>query len=400
MFIEIKDSAGSREFEELLSRVQGGEKLKTCIQCGSCSATCPGTGKNLYTHREFWRLIQLGDAQRASESQNFWNCTNCELCEKRCPRGVPLGKIIMALREDYTTKKGAPANMAAVAGQLSKQRNISGDPAENRLLWCKNMGGEKQGVLDAMIKEKANVLYYTGCVSSLFPQAYSIPQAMSLLLIKSGVNFSFLGSEEWCCGYPLLGAGYGEEVLREYAKHLLEIVQKKSAKTLLLSCPTCTYAIKHSHRKLVPELNNIEILHYTEYLPQLVREGKLNFNQRETVVTYHDPCDLGRKSGITEPPRDLIKLSGAKLVEMRFNRTEGKCCGGGGNLEMQNAELADEIAALRVSEALETGASALITTCQQCKRTLQGGARKLRARIKVYDLLEFLAEQLNEGDIK
>ncbi|HZX46780.1 MAG TPA: (Fe-S)-binding protein, partial [Clostridia bacterium] len=106
-------------------------------------------------------------------------------------------------------------------------------------------------------------------------------------------------------------------------------------------------------------------------------------------------CDLGRKSGIFEAPRELIEsLPGVKPVEMRFNREDSKCCGGGGNLEMLNPDLSLAIARKRVGEALETGAGYILTTCQQCKRTLQNAVRQERSRIKVYDILEFLADRI------
>jgi heterodisulfide reductase subunit D len=335
-----------------------------------------------------------------SEAQNYWNCTDCELCEKRCPRGIPLGKIIMKLREKYAFENGPPTNMGNVVKLLSENRNISGDPAKNRLLWFDNMGDKKQAVLEATQKDKAKVLYFTGCVSSLFPQAYKIPQSLSIILHQSGVDLGFIGSGEWCCGYPLYAAGLGEEAMLEYAEHTYEEIRKKGAETVVLSCPTCTYVFKHFYTKLVPSFKEIEVVHYTEYLPRLIKEGKLKFKEDEAKVTYHDPCDLGRKCCITEPPRELIKLSGAHLIEMRFNREESKCCGGGGNLEMQNPELSGDIAAMRVAEALETDAAYIVTTCQQCKRTLQGGARKLRAKIRVFDLAEFLSERLDGGQSK
>jgi heterodisulfide reductase subunit D len=131
-------------------------------------------------------------------------------------------------------------------------------------------------------------------------------------------------------------------------------------------------------------------------LPEIIKKGGIDFKTDEVIVTYHDPCDLGRKSGVIEAPRELIKmLPGVKLIEMRFNGKDSKCCGGGGNLEMINAELSLEIAQKRVAEAIDTNAQYLLTTCQQCKRTLQNAVRKARARIKVYDLLEFIAERIN-----
>lgn len=386
-----------KAFKALLSEVEGGEKLYTCIQCGSCSATCPGNAKNQFSHRQFWRLLQLGDVEKIFGSENEWNCTTCGLCESRCPRGIPLTKIILKLREAYASKKGTPNAQQKVADIMAEKHNISGDDPAARLLWYSNMSEGKDDVIKAMQKTKADVIYYTGCVSALFPQAYKIPQALSLLLIKAGVDFGFLGESEWCCGYPLLGGGKGEEALKDYAKHTYDEIVKRGAKTVVLSCPTCVYIFKEVYPGIVPEFKNLEILHYTEYLPRLINEGKLSFKKTEEKVTYHDPCDLGRKGDkLFDEPRALIALTGAKLVEMRFIKNESKCCGGGGNIEMQNAELSNEISAMRVKEAVDTGAEAVVTTCQQCKRTLQKGARQIRARIKVYDLLEFLAERLED----
>lgn len=135
-----------------------------------------------------------------------------------------------------------------------------------------------------------------------------------------------------------------------------------------------------------------EILHYSEYLGgNAAQNSRLKFKTDEVIVTYHDPCDLGRKMKVVDKPRELLKsLPGVKLVEMRFHSEEGKCCGGGGNLEMTDPELAARIAQKRVEEAMTTNAQYLLTCCQQCKRTLQNAVRKARARLKVNDLLEFV----------
>ncbi|PWM42878.1 MAG: hypothetical protein DBX47_07695 [Clostridiales bacterium] len=383
-----------KELDRIVREVEGGEKIYTCIQCGSCSATCPGNAENKYSHRQFWRLLQLGNFEEIFGSENEWNCTTCGLCEARCPRGIPLTKIILRLREAYSDKKGTPENQVRIADAMQK-RNINGDDQKNRLLWFSNMGEGKAETEAAMKKDKAEVVYYTGCVSALFPQAYKIPQSLSLMLVKAGVDFGFLGEGEWCCGYPLLGSGAGEEALKEYAEHTYEALQKMGAKTVVMSCPTCLYVFKEVYTKYVPGFNNIEILHYSQYLPRLISEGRLKFKQGEETVTYHDPCDLGRKGEkVFDEPRELISLTGAKICEMRFNKNESKCCGGGGNIEMQNGGLSESISVKRAKEAVDTGASAVVTTCQQCKRSLQKGARNIRARIKVYDLLEYLAERL------
>jgi len=380
--------------EEMLASVPDGAKLKTCIQCGSCSGSCPAAEGMEVTPRRLWRLVQLGMEKEVMEAQNFWQCATCALCEIRCPRGIPLSQIMTKLREYYTVKEGPLAAMGQIMSILDKARNITGDEAKNRLLWTGNLVMKPN---ESLVKDKASVVYFTGCVSSLFPQVYKIPQAMTQVLLKAGVDFTLLGEEEWCCGYPMLGAGQGEKALAEYANHNLKAIKQKGAKTVLISCPTCLYVFEKVYPKVLGGDLGVKVQHYSEYLVDLIKNGKIEFKTDEAAVTYHDPCDLGRKSHITEEPRELIQLlPGVKLIEMRFNRDQSKCCGGGGNLEMLNAGLSNEIAQKRVTEALETSAQYFLTTCQQCKRTLQNAARKMRARIKVYDLMEFIAERIEE----
>ncbi len=394
---QLKDNAFDFELlEEFLASVPEGSKLKTCIQCGSCSSSCPAAEDISSTRRQLWRMLQMGLIDEALSSELFWDCTTCSMCEIRCPRGIPLSKLVTKLRERYNAHEGPKDAMAQVASVLGKSKNITGDEPENRLLWTENIQGLSAELRKNLVKDKADVVYFTGCVSSLFPQSYKIPQSLTRILLETGVDFSLLGEDEWCCGYPQLAGGFGEDAVKEYALHNLELVKGKGANTVLISCPTCYHVWKYEYPELLGDQPDIDIKHYVEFLPEVIKAGSLEFKTDEVVVTYHDPCDLGRKSGIIEPPRELIKsLPGVKLVEMRFNSEDSKCCGGGGNLEMINADLSHEIAQKRVEEALETGAKYIITTCQQCKRTLQNAARRMRARIKVNDLLEFIDERIN-----
>ncbi|MDI6707331.1 MAG: (Fe-S)-binding protein [Bacillota bacterium] len=393
---QITDSSFDFDLlDRLLASVPDGAKLKTCIQCGSCSGSCPAAENVASTRRYLWRMLQMGMVEETISSKLFWDCTTCSMCEIRCPRGIPLGEIVFRLREEYNAQKGAISSIGQVTSVLDKAKNITGDAPGNRMLWTDNIPGISQFRRESLVKDRAKVVYFTGCVSSLFPQSYKIPQALTQILLKSGVDFSLLGEDEWCCGFPLLAGGSGGQAVKEYILHNLEAVRNKGADTLLISCPTCYHVWKHEYPKIMRSKLDIEIKHYVEFLPDIINLNKMEMNADEVVVTYHDPCDLGRKSGIVQPPRELIKaLSGVQLVEMRFSREDSKCCGGGGNLEMINPDLAFEIAQKRITEALETGAQYLLTACQQCKRTLQNAARRTRVRIKVYDILEFLAERI------
>jgi heterodisulfide reductase subunit D len=381
--------------DKFLADIPEGSKLKTCIQCGSCSSSCSAAENISSTRRYIWRMLQMGLIDEVISTELFWHCTICSMCEIRCPRGIPLTEIITGLRERYNANKGPMQSMKQVASILNESKNITGDEPKNRMLWMENIQGITQPQRESLVKDKAKVVYFVGCVSSLFPQSYKIPQTLTRILFQAGIDFSLLGEEEWCCGYPLIAGGYGDYSIKEYALHNLEIVKSKGANTLILSCPTCYHVWKNEYPKLLGSQLDISVKHYVEYLHELVNSDNIKFKTEEVIVTYHDPCDLGRKSGITEPPRKLLNsLPGVRLQEMRFNREDSKCCGGGGNLEMLNPDLSFEIARKRVEEALETGAEYLLTTCQQCKRTLQNAARRMKARIKIYDCLEFLIERI------
>ena len=385
------------DFLDILSREkEGNEKIKTCIQCGSCTGSCVASDGMSLSPRKLWRNVQMGMEADVMGSLGFWNCTTCGLCDKRCPRGIPLSQIMLSLREKFDRAGGSVAGITQTLDNLRKSGNIMGEDAANRFLWIDNLGlTEKER--GELFKGKSEVVYFIGCVGALFPQVGGIPQSLVKILRKLKTDFSLL-ENEWCCGYPVMGGGKGADSLREYAEHNIAAIESKGAKTVIVSCPTCYYIFNKVYPKFIDKPLSFNVMHYAEYLEGLITDKCLAGSETKSVtVTYHDPCDLGRKLHITDAPRNILKgLSGVTLAEMRFSGEEGKCCGGGGNLEMTNSELSLNIASKRIGDALETGAEYLLSSCQQCRRTLQNAARKGRARIKVMDLLEFLLLRLEE----
>ena len=374
----------------------GNEKVQTCIQCGSCTGSCVAVEGMGVSPRQFWRRIQMGMEPEAMESMDFWNCTTCGLCDKRCPRGIPMSQLMLSLREKYAQGGGEIKGVTQTLENLKKSGNITGDDPKNRLLWLDNLvlsDNDRQ----KLFRKRSETVYFAGCVGSLFPQVGGIPQSLTKLLMGIGADFSLI-EDELCCGYPVMGGGRDTGDLAEYAERNISAVESRGAKTLLLSCPTCYYMYKKVYPGIYGKPFSFEVMHYSEYLEKELPD-KFGDTSNETVVTYHDPCDLGRKLGITDPPRNLLqRLPGVTVNEMRFSGVEGKCCGGGGNLEMANPGLSADIAAKRVEDALSTGAEYLLSSCQQCKRTLQNAARKSRARIKVLDMLEFILMRMEAAE--
>jgi heterodisulfide reductase subunit D len=141
-----------------------------------------------------------------------------------------------------------------------------------------------------------------------------------------------------------------------------------------------------------------EILHAAQFLEDLVRKGRVPFQELELTVTYHDPCDLGRGARVFDEPRELIRsVPGVRLVELPRNRENCRCCGGGGNLEMIDAELSKEIAREKIEEVLATGAQAVVTSCQQCVRTMLTYVRRNKIPLEVLDITQLVHRALRKG---
>ena len=138
-----------------------------------------------------------------------------------------------------------------------------------------------------------------------------------------------------------------------------------------------------------------EVLHIVQYLDMLVEQGKLKLNRLDKKVTYHDPCDLGRNSGIYQEPRRLIKaIPGVEFIELSNNRRYATCCGGGGNVESIDAGLLSNIADIKAKEIIETGADMVVTSCQQCVRTIATALKKQKSKVKAVDLTQFILDSI------
>jgi Fe-S oxidoreductase len=310
----------------------------------------------------------------------------CGACTFTCPSGVTVDRVLELTRGEMADLGLAPEPLVALGDRIAQGHNISGEANENRLMWADNLPSRPTGIG----KEQADVVYFVGCVSAMFPRSYSVAQAFVELLEKADVDYGLLGEQEWCCGYPQAISGEPDRA-RQTMRHNLEAVKALRPKTLVTTCPSCYHFWKHSYPVALEEDFDFEVLHATEFLADLLEAGRppLRDDLREQVVTYHDPCDLGRKSSVFEAPRRILaQIPGLTLVEMPENREGSHCCGGGGNLESFDPELSGAVAARRIRQAAETGAKTVLSACQQCERTLFGAARSERVRIRAKDIVE------------
>ena len=215
------------------------------------------------------------------------------------------------------------------------------------------------------------MLYCRGCTAR--EKQTSIAEATEKLLNLAGVDYHIL-KDEACCGSVLLRTGFLKEAQEQIAKNS----EAFKDETVLTSCAGCYKTLKEDYE-------NIDVIHISQLLNNLISEGKLNFSKNDFNVSYHDSCHLGRHMEIFDDPRRVIE-SVADLVEMENNRENSLCCGAGGGVKSAYPEIADEMAKSRIGQAKDTECEILITACPFCKLNLEND------EMEVLDLTEFLVK--------
>jgi heterodisulfide reductase subunit D len=376
--------------------------LDSCVKCGSCVDVCPVYAQTqqldttmgaLYSNlKSFIRRaygfqgILFGSSESPNDvlkeySEHSYLCTLCGRCKVVCPAFIDTKDVRMALRGFMVEKGEYPQIIGRLAENLAKDHNITGEPNEDRAMWVENLIDVPEHRYQ---KERAKVVYFVGCVASYFPMVQRIPQSFVQILDKAGIDFTILGGEEWCCGFPLIGAGMMGKA-NDLMDHNRKKIEEVNAEAVVFACPSCYHTWRERYK------TDAELFHTTEFMVKLIDEGKVRFKGFNSIVTYHDPCDLGRSSEIYEEPRKILQgIPGLKVVELEHNRENCTCCGGGGNLEMVAPELSAALAQEKIKEIQATGAETVITACQQCVRTIMTTARRNKIPIRAMDITEFV----------
>lgn len=381
-------------------------EMDACTHCRLCADVCPAVSASkdgtlsalcrmkglrdilkgrTRLFRRFFGKKGLSEEEWKRFSSAVFRCTLCAGCQETCPVGIGLKKLWLSVRQDLFHSGYYPQKIQMIRDNLEESRNVFGEAGEERADWVDDMRDPPQ---HGYIKERAKLVYFTGCVAAYFPLAQTIPMALAEIFDVSGVDFTLLGEDEWCCGFPLLGAGL-KELFHEYMTHNVEAVRRKGAEAVVFACPSCY----QMWREYYP--HEFEISHASEFLVRLLQGKRIPLKELHLTVTYHDPCDLGRGARVFDEPRQVIQsIPGVKLVELPRNREKCQCCGGGGNLEMIDADLSTAISRQKVEEALGTGAQAVVTTCQQCVRTMTTYVRRNKVPIDIMDLTQLVHKAL------
>lgn len=350
--------------------------LANCIKCGLCNICPVFRAEKSESVSPRGKLILLTEIKRglikldARILKEIYKCSICGVCSVVCPSNLDLVKFWEKTREELVNMKLAPLPIHRKVRDITyREFNPYGGDQQKRSEWLNfNVGRSK-------------TLYFAGCTASF--KAQNIAKSTANALKNLGVEFTVLGASEFCCGSPFLRTGQKDIAKMLFTKNI-KVWQKEGIEEIITSCPGCFKTIKEDYPKFSREAKlefNIEVKHVsTVFAERIEMKEKIDL-----VATYHDPCHLGRHSGIYEEPREVIRRAGIKLVEMERNREFALCCGAGGGVRTQFKEIAMAIAEERIREALETGASVIITSCPFCEYNLSkiGGNR-----IRILDLSE------------
>jgi Fe-S oxidoreductase len=371
-----------------------------CSQCGYCIDECDqfyGRGWESQSPRGKWYWLR-----EYMEGREKWDqfmvdtmiaCTTCELCNLRCSASLPIEPSWMKLRGQLITDENKmtfpPFEM--MAASLRKEGDIWAAYRKDRDAWFPEDLKEKHGP-----GHKARVAYFAGCTASHVET--DIAMASVRLLDAAGVDFTYLGKKDNCCGTPMLVAGKWD-VFEEVMRQNIQNMKDAGVDTVVTSCPACDMMWRQVYPRWAERLGieyGLTAKHYTELVAEKLTSGEFKFPQKveDITVTLHDSCHIGRVSSVYDAPREVIKaIPGVRFVEMEHNRERAHCCGSVLTL-IKDPPVAADIGKARIEEAAATGADKIVALCPCCQFQFRVTAGKKNLPIETIDLARFASAAL------
>ena len=330
-------------------------QLYSCPSCGLCIDACPMSVNDKMsgnTSAYFMKKLRNKDSEEAKRIAE--TCLMCGKCVMICPVSIESCDIKFSQR-------------AAVPYEIH---------SDHSYLDVISTEAQRSGEISSTNK----VLYFAGCMTQLTPK---IMRAMKQIMETAGEEYEFLDKDGGiCCGRPMLLSGKTAEAQAMIAKNT-ELIKKSGAKKLVLSCPICYKVFKDEYH-----FEGIEIQHHTQYINELIKNGKLKVDKTNVNYVYHDPCELGRAYGVYDEPREVVENVG-NLLKAKSEKELSICCGGSlGSFNLTQNER-DEITSNSVADLMFNNPDEIVTACPLCLKTF---ARKSPVQVK--DIAEIVSESI------
>jgi Fe-S oxidoreductase len=384
----------------------------SCTECGRCQDVCPATNTNKplnprqIIHDIKINLLEngtilkkgntpilplIGDGGEGSNPENaIWSCTTCGACMEVCPVFIEqMPKIIKMRRHLVESEAKFPDELLNLFENMEQRSNPWGIAPAERSKWT---SGQDVKQFEA---GKTEYLFFVGCAGALDSRNKQVTLALATILNTAGVSWGILGKDEKCCGDSLRRLG-NEFVFNKIAKENVKLFLEKGVGKIITQCPHCFNTLKNDYKQFGI---NLEVIHHSELINVLLKEGKLKTHQKVTdfgKIVFHDSCYIGRHNDIYDAPRQAIKTTTGSVVnEMKRNKQNSFCCGAGGGRMWMEERLGNRINLTRVKEALTQNPDTLCVTCPYCLTMFTDGLKDEKAeKVRVKDIAEIVASGL------
>jgi Fe-S oxidoreductase len=331
----------------------------------------------------------IGDVMTEEE---IWSCTTCRNCEDQCPVGNEhVDKIIDLRRHLVLTQGSMPHDGQRALQNIERQSNPWGISRNDRAKWVQEV--DPNGELSVpTVKENPGfeILFFVGSMGSYDNRSRKITRALVRLMNEAQVNFAILGNEEKNSGDTPRRMG-NEFLFQQLCMENIETFQKYGVKKIVTACPHTFNTLKNEY----PEFGlEAEILHHTELLDSLIREGRLQpQHEVHERITYHDSCYLGRYNNVYDQPRNVLRaIPGVELVEQERSRENGMCCGAGGGMMWMEETAGKRVNLARTEQLLTVSPTMISSACPFCLTMLEDGTKlkEVEDSVKARDIAEIL----------
>jgi Fe-S oxidoreductase len=361
--------------------------LLGCIQCGRCTGGCPVTVRtNLNVRRFVYDAYSEEKLEELAKLAEIWDCTACHTCAVRCPKGLKPLEVLIGLRSMLVDSGKVQSTVRNALESVYLEGNPWEKPKATRYDWMEGLD-VKLAKPDTPVEN----LFFVCCTIAYDPRLQVVAKNMVRLLNKAGADYGFMAEGESCCGSEI--HTLGEELLfEEIVGENTAFLNDFQARRVITLSPHCfaTYKARYPHL-------NKPVLHYTQLLAELLQQGNLSWgHDLQKKVVFHDPCYLGKQSGVYDEPRRLLKsIKGVELVEFDRSRERSLCCeGGGGKMWVESESKKERLAETRIKDAHNLGAQIVAVACPFCVLTLEDAMKALgyEEEMRVAEMTELLAE--------
>ena len=410
------------------------EDYERCTQCGYCRLVCR-VYNTTYAERDYAggrnRILKsLKKKEIAFDKEKIidaiYQCMLCGNCRTVCPSGIDTLEVFQTYRRTAVRKGVMPEKLQILKNSILTNKNPFLESGTDRFNWCDSQScneGHKAyergaeharkiafGELKPSDIEEHLVGYFVGCTSAY--RNNELSTATSRILDKMGVKF-IVFPDEYCCGSVLFRTGLEDDAI-ELVHYNVDMIRKLGVNEIVFSCAGCFSTFTTEYNKFTEGDLGFELSHMVQFVPKVAKQKglKIRYTKRTKedplIVTYHDPCHLGRYCNVYDEPRELIDMiEGVKLIEMKHNREMSWCCGAGGGVRALYGEISTDIASTRLDEtvacwedinedrlkeAIETNAEVLVSACVFCKNNLHLAASQTKPDLPVIDLSQILED--------